>query len=300
MKIYHTDRFALPLPEGHRFPMRKYALLRERVEAAGLGELCLPEAATDEQLGRAHTADYVARVVSGRLTPREVRRIGFPWSSALVERSRRSAGATIGACRSALEEGVAVNIAGGTHHAGPDWGAGYCVFNDSSVAVRAMQAEGRVERACVIDCDVHQGNGTAAIHAGDPTVFSFSIHGERNFPFQRVAGDLDIALPDGTADAEYLEALERGLERALDASVADLAIYVTGADPWAGDALGRLALTKSGLAARDALVLNACRTRSLPVAISMGGGYARDPRDTVDIHFETVRLAAVALESAPP
>jgi acetoin utilization deacetylase AcuC-like enzyme len=292
MKIYFTDRFVLPLPEGHRFPMRKYELLRKRVEAAELGELRVPDAATNEELSRAHDPGYVERVVQGRLEPLEAKRIGFPWSPQLVERSRRSVGATIGACRAALTDGVSVNIAGGTHHAGPDWGSGYCVFNDSSVAARAMQAEGRVERVLVIDCDVHQGNGTAAIHAGDDTVFTFSIHGERNFPFRKCDGDLDLALPDGAGDEEYLDLLESALHRAIPQSRADLVIYVTGADPFHDDTLGRMALTKQGLRARDEMVFAQVRDAGLPVAVSMGGGYAREIDDTVEIHFETVRLAA--------
>jgi acetoin utilization deacetylase AcuC-like enzyme len=218
--------------------------------------------------------------------------MGFPWSSKLVERSRRSVGGTIGACRAALREGIGVNLAGGTHHAGADHGEGFCVFNDSAIAARTMQAEGRIERAVIIDCDVHQGNGTAAILAGDASIFTFSIHGEKNFPFRKVPGDLDIGLPDETGDDVYLSALEAGLHDALAQAEADLAIYLAGADPYVGDRLGRLALSKAGLAERDRLVLEMCRLAGLPVAIVMAGGYAEPPTETVEIHFQTVQLAA--------
>jgi acetoin utilization deacetylase AcuC-like enzyme len=295
MKIFYSDEFVLPLPEGHRFPMQKYARLRQRVAAAGLvapGDLRVPDAATDEQLARAHTTAYVWRVQAGELTPQEVRRIGFPWSLGMVERSRRSSGATIAACRVALGEGFAANLAGGTHHAYADHGEGYCVFNDSAVAARAMQAERRAERVVIIDCDVHQGNGTAAILAGDPTIYTFSIHGAKNFPFHKEQSDLDIALEDGASDEEYLAALDHGLCQALELSHADLAIYLAGADPFHDDKLGRLKLTKPGLLERDRMVLSYCRDAGIPVAVTMAGGYARDVDDTVDIHFQTVRLAA--------
>ncbi len=295
LKIYYHDNFVLPLPEDHRFPMPKYALLRERVVEAGLVP---PEAihvgpsATDEQLTRAHTEEYVHRVKEGLLSRQEIRRIGFPWSPGLVERSRRSVGSTISACRSALESGLGVNLAGGTHHAGTDYGQGYCVFNDSAVAARAMQAEGQVERVIILDCDVHQGNGSAAIFSDDPSVFTFSIHGAKNFPFRKIPGDMDIALEDDADDPIYLDALEEGVEQSLKAAQAGLAIYLAGADPYADDRLGRLAVTKRGLAERDRFVLNACRSANLPVAIAMAGGYGKRVEDTVDIHFRTVSLAA--------
>ncbi len=303
MKIFYHDTFVLPLPEKHRFPMSKYSLLRHRVVAERLvppGDLRIAPPAGDDDLLRVHTADYLERVKQGTLTPQEVRRIGFPWSPQMVERSRRSVGSTIAACRFALLEGVAVNLAGGTHHAGPDWGQGFCVFNDAAVAARVMQAEGRVQRVVILDCDVHQGNGTAVIFQNDPTVYTFSIHGEKNFPFHKEQSDLDIALPDGTEDAAYLEALTAGLEQALTEAGADLAIYLAGADPHEGDTLGRLSLTKAGLAQRDRLVLDACRRRGVPVAVTMAGGYGRDVHDTVDIHLQTVRQAlAASLLPAP-
>jgi acetoin utilization deacetylase AcuC-like enzyme len=295
MKIFYCDHFVLPLPEKHRFPMQKYSLLRERVVAGRLvppNHLLEPESATDDQLALAHAVDYIERVKQGTLSAQEIRRIGFPWSPKLVERARRSVGGTIGACRAALREGIGVNLAGGTHHAGRDHGEGFCVFNDSAVAARTMQAEKRVERVVIIDCDVHQGNGTAAILSNDRSIFTFSIHGEKNFPFRKVSGDLDIGLPDGTADSAYLAALEAGLHEALARAQADLAIYLAGADPYAGDRLGRLALSKAGLVERDRLVLEQCRLAGLPVAIVMAGGYAEPPTETVDIHFQTVQLAA--------
>jgi acetoin utilization deacetylase AcuC-like enzyme len=295
MKIFYHDQFVLPLPENHRFPMEKYALLRQRVVAARLvppGHLALPAPASDADLLRAHTAGYVEQVKTGNLSPQEIRRMGFPWSPALVERSRRSVGSTLAGGPAALADGVAVNLAGGTHHAGPDWGQGYCVFNDAAVAARAWQAAGLVRRVAILDCDVHQGNGTAAICRGDETIFTFSIHGARNFPFHKEPGDLDIGLEDGAGDEAYLAALAPGVERALALARADLAIYLAGADPHKGDRLGRLALTKAGLAARDRLIFEACRRANLPVVVTMAGGYGRDVNDTVDIHFETVRLAA--------
>ena len=295
MKVFYSDHFVLPLPEGHRFPMTKYSTLRERVAGSsicGPGELREPEAVTDEEILRAHSPDYLRRVVSGTLTEKEVRRIGFPWSERMVERSRRASGGTVGACLAALDDGFAANLAGGTHHAFADRGEGYCVFNDSAIAARAVQAAGLVERVVVVDTDVHQGNGTAAILAGDPTVFTFSIHGEKNFPFHKERSDLDLPLPDGADDATFLEALGRGLEQALDSSEPGLAIYLAGADPFVGDRLGRLSVTKAGLAERDRMVLGGCRERGIPVAVTMAGGYSEDVGDIVDIHFHSVGLAA--------
>lgn len=294
MKAFYSDHFAFPLPTGHRFPDAKYTLLRQRVAADLAPSVRLYEApaASDEELLRVHTPAYLMRVVHGQLSPAEVRRLGLPWSPELVERSRRSTGATIAACRAALEEGIAVNLAGGTHHAFADRGEGFCVFNDSAVAARALQAEGRAHRVLILDCDVHQGNGTAAIFAGDSTVFTFSIHGANNYPFEKEASDLDVELPDGADDDAYLDALAAGLERALAQARADFVLYLAGADPFVGDRLGRLALSKEGLAARDRLVLERCRAAALPTAVTMAGGYARAIEDTVAIHLQTVRLAA--------
>ncbi len=295
MKIYYHDHFVLPLPDDHRFPMSKYALLRERVireELVPPGNLLIGPAASDEELTRAHHPDYVQRVKEGLLSRQEIRQIGFPWSPGLVERSRRSAGSTIAACRAALDSGLGINLAGGTHHAGPDYGQGFCVFNDSAVAARAMQAEGRVQRIVILDCDVHQGNGTAEIFAADPSVFTFSIHGAKNFPFRKKPGDLDVPLDDDADDPIYMDALEAGVSQALERANAELAIYLAGADPYAGDRLGRLAVTKRGLAERDRFVLETCRAAGLPVAIVMAGGYGEHIEDTVDIHFQTISIAA--------
>jgi acetoin utilization deacetylase AcuC-like enzyme len=275
--------------------MAKYSMLRERVAADGIcrqGELRTPRAVTDEEILRAHAPEYLERVVSGKLSEKEIRRIGFPWSDRMVERSRRASGGTLGACLAAMEEGFAANLAGGTHHAFSDRGEGYCVFNDSAIAARAVQAAGLVERVVVIDTDVHQGNGTAEILRGDATVFTFSIHGAKNFPFHKEESDLDAPLPDGADDTEFLTTLERGLEMALEAADADLAIYLAGADPFEGDRLGRISVTKSGLAERDRMVLEACRDCGIPVAVTMAGGYARNVEDTVEVHFQSIKRAA--------
>ncbi len=303
MALFYADHYVLPLPEGHRFPMAKYARLRERLLQSGeftADEFRVPEAASDEQILRVHDANYLERVASGTLSAKEQRAIGFPWSERMVERSRRSAGATIAAAREALAKGWSANLAGGTHHAFRDRGEGYCVFNDAAIAARALQAEMRIRRIVVIDCDVHQGNGTAAIFAGDDSVFTFSIHGAKNFPAHKEASDLDIELPDGTGDDEYLWHLERGLGEALERSRPEAAFYLAGADPWEHDRLGRLSLTKAGLARRDDLVLATLGARRIPVAIAMAGGYAQDVEDIVDIHAATIFAARRIIGVAEP
>jgi acetoin utilization deacetylase AcuC-like enzyme len=292
MNIFATDQYVLPIPSIHRFPVGKYRMLRERVVAANYGEIVLPDAVSDAQLHLVHTTDYVRRMQQGAMTAQEMRRIGFPWSPAMVERSRRSAGATIQACRAALQEGLAVNLAGGTHHAYAAHGEGFCVFNDSALAARVLQSEGLVQQVLIIDLDVHQGNGTAAILADDPRSFTFSIHGEKNFPFHKEQSDLDIPLPDGTGDDDYLAALEWGLAESIERSQPELAIYLAGADPFEGDSLGRLRLSKAGLLARDRMVFEACYAAGLPIAVTMAGGYGRRIEDTVDIHEQTVQAAA--------
>lgn len=295
MKAFTCDRFTVPLPEWHRFPMIKYARLRERIEASGLlraEDLVIPHAATDEELLLAHDAEYIRKVSGGLLSKDEIRELGFPWTAALVERSRRSVGATIEACRVAFDEGVAVNLAGGTHHAYRDHGAGFCVFNDAAVAARVILEEGKAARVLIVDCDVHQGDGTASIFADDPMVFTFSIHGAMNYPLRKQASDLDVELEDGARDDTYLEALGRGLDLALERSRPDLAIYLAGADPFIYDRLGRLSVSKSGLLERDRLVFGRCRTAGLPVAVAMAGGYAEEVDDTVDIHYQTVAEAS--------
>ena len=299
MKLFYTDHFELPLPAGHRFPMAKYRLLRERAAAElSQAELVSPAAASDAQLLLAHAPGYVKRVQLGQLSTAEVRRIGFPWTAALVERSRRSVGATIEASRAAVAEGIAANLAGGTHHAFADCGEGFCVFNDVAVAARVAQQERLAQRVLVVDCDVHQGNGTAAILRHDASVFTVSLHGARNFPLRKQRSDLDVPLADGTGDLEYLRALRQALDAAWSHAPFDLVYYVAGADPFEQDRLGRMRLTKRGLAERDELLLDACRRRGIPAVIVMGGGYAHQVHDIVDIHLATLRIAHAALHSA--
>ena len=293
MTLFYTDQFVLPLPPGHRFPMEKYSLLRERLTAANVvpvDQIRVPRAASDEQLLRAHSAEYVQKVVQGQLTRPEILRIGFPWSREMVERCRRSSGATIEACEAALRQGFGANLAGGTHHAFRDAGEGFCVFNDTVVAARELQARGAAQSLLVIDCDVHQGNGTAAMANAATGVFTFSLHGAFNFPFHKEVSDIDIGLADGTTGEIYLAELGQILPVLFDRARPDIVIYVSGADPFEGDRFGRLKLTKSDLAQRDRMVVEAGRQRSVPVAVSMGGGYASQVQDTVEIHFETIRL----------
>lgn len=273
--------------------MQKYRMLRQAV-AASLPVVQFAEAphATDGVLALAHHPAYVRKVVAGSLSAEEQKAIGFPWSPEMVERSRRSTGATIAACRSAMTDGVAINLAGGTHHAQADRGEGFCVFNDAAIAARLMQAERQVARVVIVDLDVHQGNGTAAILAKDDSVFTLSVHGEHNYPFIKMQSDLDVALPDGTADEAYLAALEMALTEMFARFSPQLIIYLAGADPHEGDRLGRLKLTTAGLAARDRMVLQTARERSLPIAIAMAGGYGREIEQTVAVHLQTVSLAA--------
>jgi len=298
MLAFHSDAHSLALPPGHRFPQSKYRLLREHFEREpGLLRMQPAPAATEGELTLAHTQDYVDAVLLGRLSAAEQREIGFPWSESMAERSRRSVGASIAAARSALAEGVAANMAGGTHHAYADKGSGYCVFNDVAVAARLMQAEWarrhrNLLRVLVIDLDVHQGNGTASIFRDDDTVFTFSMHGARNFPFRKEASDLDVDLPDGCGDVDYLAALDEALDEVWCRIRPDLAFYLAGADPHEGDRLGRLKLTDEGLAERDRRVLSALRERRIPVALSMAGGYGHDLATTVAVQVTTLTLAA--------
>ncbi|MDR7271499.1 acetoin utilization deacetylase AcuC-like enzyme [Pelomonas saccharophila] len=298
MLAFHSDAHSLALPPGHRFPQSKYRLLREHFERApGLLRMQPAPAATEGELALAHTPDYVDAVLHGHLSAAEQREIGFPWSESMAERSRRSVGASIAAARAALEEGVAANMAGGTHHAYADKGSGYCVFNDVAVAARLMQAEWarshrQLLRVLVIDLDVHQGNGTASIFRDDDTVFTFSMHGARNFPFRKEASDLDVDLPDGCGDAEYLDRLDQAMAEVWRRFKPGLAFYLAGADPHEGDRLGRLKLSYDGLARRDLRVLDALAERRIPVALSMAGGYGRDLATTVAVQVSTLNLAA--------
>jgi acetoin utilization deacetylase AcuC-like enzyme len=313
LALWSPARYKLPLPEGHRFPAEKYALLRDRIIADGVApeaSVLDPDAASDELLRLVHTREYVERIARGTLDAAEERRLGFPWSAQLVERSRRTVGGTIAAARHALTDGVAMNLAGGTHHAFPDHGEGFCVFNDVAITIRLLQREGLVRRAAVIDLDVHQGNGTHAVFTGDDSVFTFSMHGAHNYPFRsmpepgavapgespwgyamRAPGSLDVELADGTGDAEYLKRLEEALPRVLHDAQPDLVFYLAGADPHEGDRLGRMKLSFAGLERRDAMVLEACREVGLPVVVTIAGGYGHSIADTVTIHVATARIA---------
>lgn len=294
MKLFYSDIFELPLPDGHRFPMSKYTLLRERIanELVDKGaSLEVAPSATDPQILLVHTREYLDRVKYGGLSQLEQRRIGFPWTLKMVERSRRSTGASIAAAKAALSEGAAFNLAGGTHHAFADRGQGFCVFNDVCVAAKVLRQEGLARRALVIDCDVHQGNGTASIAIDDPDLFTFSMQCESNFPFRKTNGDLDIDLKAETGDEDYLAAMSSGIDESLSRFDPDVVFFLAGADPYMDDRLGLLSLSKAGLMQRDELLFSICRERNLPVAVSMAGGYADDVNDIVDIHFATVATA---------
>ena len=297
MKAFYSDHFVLPLPEGHRFPMAKYSMLRARV-AGELPDVVMLEApaATDGELALAHTPAYVQAVKSGGLSPQAQREIGFPWTPAMAERSVRSAGASVAAGRLAMREGIAGNLAGGTHHASADQGGGFCVFNDIAVTARVLQMEHfratkQVFQVLVIDLDVHQGNGTAHIFGDDPSVFTLSLHGEKNFPFRKVSSDLDVGLPDGCADDAYLTALDTALAQVLMRFQPQFVIYLASADAHEGDRLGRLKLTEEGMKARDLRVFEWVRLHGLPMIICMGGGYGRDLTQTVQVQMNTWQLA---------
>jgi len=291
MRVYYSDKFVLPLPDGHRFPMSKYSRLRERVaaELSDHVELAVAPAVALDDLRTTHDDDYIQRVLHGRLASDDVRALGFPWSPELVERSRRSVGATIGACQMALLDGRSVSLAGGTHHAFADRPQGFCVFNDSVVAARVLQRRPRLHRVAVIDADVHQGNGTASLVRDDPNIFSFSIHGAKNFPVHKERSDLDVPVPDQAGDDKYLELLSHGIDKMEREFEPDLVIYLAGADPYHGDRWGRTGLSRQGLRRRDDAVIGWCERHSVPFAVTMAGGYARDIDAIVDIHFNTVR-----------
>ena len=321
MKIFYTDHFVLPLPDDHRFPMQKYSLLREAVQTYAPHSLEEAPAATDDELLLVHNAAYVERMSNGTLTTNEIRQIGFPWSPQMAERARRSSGATIAAAKASSTERCAINLAGGTHHAFADHGEGFCCYNDAAVAARVLQRNhidpfalstskgsdylgsnaaptaqrerhsDELFRVLICDLDVHQGNGTANIFRDDASVFTFSMHGARNYPVRKETSDLDVELDDGSDDATYLAALSRHLPRIVREFQPQAMIYLAGADPYEGDRLGRLKLTKLGLATRDRFVLELARDNALPIAVTMAGGYAHDIADIVDIHFNTVRTA---------
>jgi acetoin utilization deacetylase AcuC-like enzyme len=292
VRAFAHDVYTYPLPPGHRFPLAKYRLVRERAETVDGIEVEDSRAAADDELRLAHDAAYLARVERGALARREELALGLPWSPELVERARRSVGATVMAADAALADGVGANLGGGTHHAFADGGRGFCVFNDVVVAVRALRRAGRVERVLVVDLDVHQGDGTHAAFMDDPEAFTFSVNGFRNYPFRRVPGDLELDLADGTGDERYLDGLARLLPQALARSRPDVCFYLAGADPYEGDRLGRLGLTKEGLAARDAVVRTALGRAGVPVCLTLAGGYADPIADTVEINLATLRAFA--------
>jgi acetoin utilization deacetylase AcuC-like enzyme len=292
LKAFYTDHYVLPLPLGHRFPMEKYSQLRDLVENLDGVELVEAPTISDTQILYAHDAAYLMKIIRGNLSPQEQREIGFPWSTQMVERSRRSAGATLAAAKVALEEGLAANLAGGTHHAYRNRGSGFCVFNDSAIAARALQREIHPKlKVAIVDLDVHQGNGTAAILQNDPSIFTLSIHGEHNFPFQKETSDLDIGLENGCSDKQYLEALDQALSTMHDQFRPDFIIYLAGADPHEGDRLGKLKITQTGMRLRDEQVFQYGKDYQVPIAFSMAGGYGKEINSTVNIHLQTIQAA---------
>jgi acetoin utilization deacetylase AcuC-like enzyme len=297
MKAFYADQFVLPLPSGHRFPMAKYQMLRERLQAEyPKVQLSQAQRATDDELALVHSPAYMQAITTGSISPQAMREIGFPWSEAMGERARRSVGATVAACRSAFLDGIAANLAGGTHHSYADKGSGFCVFNDAAVAARLMQAEHdgsdtRPMQVAIIDLDVHQGNGTASIFRKDASVFTLSLHGQKNFPFRKEVSDLDVDLPDGCGDDDYLHALEHALDELERHFNPALVIYLAGADPFEDDRLGRLKLSYHGLEARDRRVFEWAWQRRVPLAMTMAGGYGLRIEETVQVQVNTWRVA---------
>jgi acetoin utilization deacetylase AcuC-like enzyme len=297
MRASFHDDYVVDLPPGHAFPMRKFVELRDILLAEGLvraDEVMSPAEAPWEVLALAHGDGYLSALRDGTLDAAAIRRLGLPWSPALVRRSRRATMGTLMAAHASLEDGIAGNLAGGTHHACRDHGEGYCVINDVVVTIRALRAAGRIRRAVVIDLDVHHGNGTAELLAGDGESFTFSMHGRNNFPLRKPPSTLDVPLEDGTGDDAYLAALDANLGAVLDAARADIAFYLAGVDVVAGDRFGRLAMTRAGLRARDRRVVSEARRRGLPLVVLLSGGYAATPRLTADLHAEAHRAAREA------
>jgi len=300
MQVFYTPRYYAQIGEGHVFPIRKFELVRDRLLAEGTldpSEIVEPSPAPLEDVLLVHTEDYVTRLCNRQLTTKEIRRLGLPWSESLVRRSFYAVGGTLGAAQSALAHGCSSNLAGGTHHAFADRGEGFCVLNDVAIAIRALRARNSIRRAAIVDCDVHQGNGTATIFAGDNETFTFSMHGANNYPLFKAQSTLDIELADGTRDGDYLESLARHLPNVF-AHEPDIVFYLAGADPYAGDKLGRLALSIDGLRERDAFVLSECYERELPVVTVMSGGYGKDINDTIEIHCNTIRMVKKIFEAA--
>ena len=297
LRAWSSARFTVPLPEGHRFPIAKYALVRDAIVRQGLlppEAIEEPEAVSRADLALVHSADYLDATFGGCLTPEATRRLGLPWSQELLERARRTAQGTLEAARDALADGAGVNLAGGTHHAFGDRGEGFCVFNDVAVAIRVLRRDSLVRHVAIIDLDVHQGNGTARIFEGDEAVYTFSMHGDKNYPFHKERSSLDVGLPDGCDDPTYLAALARHLDGVLDAARPELVFYLAGADPYIGDRFGRLGLSFAGLRERDRMVFAACRARGLPVVMTIAGGYAREIGDIATIHCATFSELAAA------
>lgn len=298
MRVFYTPRYYADIGQGHVFPIKKFELVRDRLLAEGTlspTEIVEPREATVEDVLLVHTEDYVTRLRAGALTEREIRRLGLPWSKALVRRSFLATSGTLGAARAALETGAASNLAGGTHHAFPERGEGFCVLNDVAIAIRVLRRDRLIRRASIVDLDVHQGNGTAHIFEGDAEVFTFSMHGAKNYPLFKQRSSLDVELRDGTGDEEYLDALARNLPRVFEHEP-DIVFYLGGADPYADDKLGRLSLSIEGLRERDRVVLGECRARGFAVATVMSGGYAADIDDTVEIHCNTIRTVKAVFD----
>jgi acetoin utilization deacetylase AcuC-like enzyme len=299
MQVFYTPRYYADIGNGHVFPIRKFELVRDRLLAEGTlqpAELIEPSPATLEDVLLVHTDDYVSRLCSGNLTAKEIRRLGLPWSESLVRRSFYATGGTIAASHVALGEGYSSNLAGGTHHSFADRGEGFCVLNDVAIAIHVLRARKLLRRAAIIDCDVHQGNGTATIFAGDEATFTFSMHGTNNYPLFKAQSTLDVELPDGTTDDEYLESLAKHL-RAVFSTDPEIVFYLAGADPYSGDKLGRLSVSIDGLRKRDAFVLRECYEREVPIVTVMSGGYGKDINDTVEIHCNTIRMVKEIFES---
>ncbi|HVW85604.1 MAG TPA: histone deacetylase [Bryobacteraceae bacterium] len=294
MRVYYCDHHEIPLPPGHKFPLRKYRLIREALESAGGFDLQPAPSAPIDVIELAHDPEYVRAFVEGTLASQAMRRIGFPWSAGLVQRTLASAGSTLQCAHDVFERGIAGGLAGGTHHAFYAEGSGFCVFNDIAIAIRALRREGRIRRAAVVDLDVHQGDGTAAIFSGDADVLTFSMHGANNFPFRKQQSAIDVELTDGTGDAAYLERLEATLPRVWGFEP-EILFFQAGVDALKTDRLGRLALTHAGLEARDRLVLEGARRRKIPVVITLGGGYSEPIEATVEVHANTFRMAARSL-----
>ena len=298
MQVFYTPRYYADIGQGHIFPIRKFELVRDKLLAEGTlhpEEIVEPDPAPLEDVLLVHTEDYVSRLCSGDLTQKEVRRLGLPWSESLVRRSFYAVGGTLAAAAVSLTDGYSSNLAGGTHHSFSDRGEGFCVLNDVAVAIRTMCARQLIQRAAIVDCDVHQGNGTATIFAGDANTFTFSMHGANNYPLFKAHSTLDVELPDGTSDAAYMETLASHLPQVFQ-SEPDIVFYLAGADPYRGDKLGRLALSIDGLRERDALVLRECYEREIPTVTVMSGGYGNDINDTIEIHCNTIRMVKQVFE----